>query len=291
MSTPRAKIVADQPFAEVIGDPIGHSKSPLIHGFWLKATGIEGDYRKVRVAPEGLADYFAARRNDSAWRGCNVTVPHKVAALDHVPDPGGVRGSIGATNTVFRADDGALVATNTDAAGFYAPLDGVDLAGREVVVVGAGGAARAVLFALARMVGHGDQPRGPDPMIGPVTILNRSPLKGAALLSSYRLKGRALPLDTRLPPAALLVNATTLGMAGQPPLELDLSPLPDDAIVYDAVYAPVETPLLVQAHARGLATVDGLEMLVAQAALAFELFFGMAPPRERDEELRTLLTA
>lgn len=284
--------MADQPFAEVIGDPIGHSKSPLIHGFWLKAAGIDCDYRKVRVPAEGLADYFVSRRGDPAWRGCNVTVPHKVAVLDHVPDPGGVRNSIGATNTIFRGgDDGALVATNTDAAGFYAPLDGVDLAGREVVVVGAGGAARAVLFALARMAGRGDRPRGPEPLVGPITILNRSPLKAAALLSSFGLKGRAMPLGAKLPPAALLVNASALGMTGQPALELDLSPLPDDAIVYDAVYAPVETPLLVQAHARGLETVDGLEMLVAQAALAFELFFGQPPPRDRDDELRALLTA
>ena len=284
--------MADRPYAEVIGDPIGHSKSPLIHCFWLKAAGIDGDYRKVHVAPEGLAEYFARRCAEPAWRGCNITVPHKVAALDYVPDPGGVRDLIGATNTVFRGGyDGALVATNTDAAGFYAPIDGVDLVGREIVVVGAGGAARAVLFALARMVGSGDRPRGSEPRIGPVTILNRSPLKAAALLSLYGLEGRALPLDARIPPAALLVNATSLGMTGQSNLVLDLSSLPEDAIVYDAVYSPVETPLLAQAHARGLETVDGLEMLVAQAALAFELFFGVAPPRERDDELRALLTA
>lgn len=272
------------PYAEVIGDPIAHSKSPLIHRFWLEALGIEGDYRKVQVPSEGLADYFASREGDPAWRGCNVTVPHKVAALDHVPDPGGVRQAIGATNTVFRNEAGGLVATNTDPAGFYGPLDGVDLAGREIVVVGAGGAARAVLFALRRMIG--DPGRG----IGRVTILNRSPLKAAALLASFGLKGEALLLGARLPPAALLVNASSLGMAGQPSLDLDLSPLPDDAIVYDIVYAPLVTPLLAQAEERGLQTVDGLEMLVGQAAVAFELFFGAVPPRERDEELRALLT-
>jgi shikimate dehydrogenase len=270
-------------YAEVIGDPIGHSKSPLIHRFWLEALGIEGDYRKIQVAPEGLPDYFASRRDDPAWRGCNVTVPHKVAALDHVPDPGGVRQAIGATNTVFRGGDGGLIATNTDPAGFYAPLDGVDLAGREVVVVGAGGAARAVLFALSRMVG------GSGEGVGCVTILNRSPLKAATLLASFGLKGEVLPMSARLPPAALLVNASSLGMAGQPPLDLDLSPLPKDAIVYDIVYAPLVTPLLAQAEERGLQTVDGLEMLVGQAAVAFELFFGAAPPRDRDEELRALL--
>ncbi|PZU77842.1 MAG: shikimate dehydrogenase [Sphingomonas sp.] len=268
-----------QAYAEVIGDPIAHSKSPLIHGFWLEKLGIAADYRATRVAPDDLASFFAARADDPAWRGCNVTVPHKVAALDHVPDPGGLRTSIGAINTVFRDDGGALVGTNTDAAGFVSPIAGLDLAGRPVAVVGAGGAARAVLFALARLG------------VGRVTLLNRTPLKGAALLAQFGLKGDALPLTARLPAAALLVNTSALGMAGQPPLDLDLSPLPDDALVYDIVYAPLETPLLAAAAARGLDTVDGLEMLVGQAALAFELFFGAAPPRDHDEELRERLLA
>jgi shikimate dehydrogenase len=268
-----------QAYAEVIGDPIAHSKSPLIHGFWLEKLGIAADYRATRVAPDDLASFFAARADDPAWRGCNVTVPHKVAALDHVPDPGGLRTSIGAINAVFRDDGGALVGTNTDAAGFVSPIAGLDLAGRPVAVVGAGGAARAVLFALARLG------------VGRVTLLNRTPLKGAALLAQFGLKGDALPLTARLPAAALLVNTSALGMAGQPPLDLDLSPLPDDALVYDIVYAPLETPLLAAAAARGLDTVDGLEMLVGQAALAFELFFGAAPPRDHDEELRERLLA
>ena len=123
-----------------------------------------------------------------------------------------------------------------------------------------------------------------------MTILNRNVLKAAALLGLFGLKGEALPLSAKLPPADLLVNSSSLGMAGQPPLELDLSPLPETAVVYDAVYAPLETDLLVQAQERGLDTVDGLEMLVGQAALAFELFFGAEPPRERDDELRALLT-
>ena len=267
-----------RPYAEVIGDPIGHSKSPLIHGFWLAATGIDGDYRKVQVPAEGLADYFARRRDDPAWRGCNVTVPHKVAVLDHVEDRGDLKRTIGAANTILR-DGAALVATNTDVGGFYAPIAELDLVGQPVTVIGAGGAARAILYALARMD------------VGPVTVLNRSPLKAAALLSAFGLKGEALPLGVSIGPSALLVNASTLGMTGQPPLDPDLSMLAEDALVYDAVYAPLETPLLAQARARGLATVDGLEMLVAQAALAFELFFGVAPPRDRDDELRALLTA
>ena len=122
-----------------------------------------------------------------------------------------------------------------------------------------------------------------------MTLLNRNVLKGAALLSGFGIKGEALPLTAKLPPATLLVNASALGMVGQPPLEIDLAPLPADAVVYDAVYAPLETDLLAQARDRDLDTVDGLEMLVGQAALAFELFFGAEPPRDRDEELRALL--
>jgi len=266
-------------YAEVIGDPIGHSKSPLIHGFWLNALGIAAEYRKTHVTPDGLADYFAARRADPDWRGCNITIPHKEASLGFVEDPGDVRGSIGAINLAFVTADGALVGTNTDAAGFYAPISGMDMAGRPVAVVGAGGAARAVLFALAR-VG-----------VGPVTLLNRNPLKAAALLASFGLKGEALKLDAPLPPVDLLVNASSLGMVGQPPLAIDLGSLPEEAVVYDLVYAPLETPLLAAARARDLETVDGLEMLIGQAALAFELLFGAEPPRDRDPELRALLTA
>lgn len=266
-----------RPYAEVIGDPIAQSKSPVMHGFWRDALGIDADYRKVHVRADQLADYFAARRDDPLWRGCNVTVPHKLAVFDHIEDRGGVRDTIGAVNTVLRADDGALIGTNTDAGGFYAPIASVDLEGKPVVVIGAGGAARAVLFALSKAG------------VGPVTILNRNPLRAAALLASFGLKGQAKPLDTPVPPAALVVNASPLGMTGQPPLSLDLSALDDDAIVYDVVYAPLETAILRQARARELDTVDGLEMLIGQGALAFELFFGAEPPRERDDDLRALL--
>ncbi len=266
-------------YAEVIGDPIAHSKSPLIHGFWIGAMGLDAEYRKCHVTAEGIADYFAARRADAAWRGCNITIPHKQAALDFVEDRGGVRNSIGAINLAMRAEDGALVGTNTDAGGFYAPIADLDLTGAPVAVIGAGGAARAVLFALSRIG------------VGPVTILNRNVLKAAALLAAFGLKGEAQPLGAALPPAQLLVNTSALGMTGQPPLEIDLAPLPDDAVVYDIVYAPLDTPLMRAARARDLETVDGLEMLVGQAALAFELLFDAAPPRERDDELRALLTA
>ncbi|GGB38695.1 shikimate dehydrogenase (NADP(+)) [Sphingomonas metalli] len=268
-----------RPYAEVIGDPIAQSKSPLIHRFWAEQLGLDVDYRALHVPAADLAGYFAARAADPAWRGCNVTVPHKVAALDHVADPGDVRGTIGAINTVFRQEDGTLAGTNTDAAGFWTPIAGLDLAGKPVTVIGAGGAARAILWALAR-VGA-----------GPVTVMNRNVLKAAGLLAAFGLKGQALPLGPAAPPAALLVNASSLGMTGQPPLSLDLSALPEDAVVYDAVYAPLETDLLAAARARDLDTVDGLEMLVGQAAVAFAILFGAEPPRDRDDALRALLTA
>lgn len=270
--------MTSRPYAAVIGDPIAHSKSPLIHNFWLERLGIPADYHARHVPPDALPGYIAGARDDPDWRGCNVTIPHKIAVMELVDDPGDVRGSIGAMNTIVRRPDGSLFGTNTDAAGFYAPIADLDLAGAPVAVIGAGGAARAVLFALARA------------SAGPVTILNRSPLKGAALLTRFGLKGAALPLSAPLPPARLLVNTSALGMAGQPPLDLDLAPLPDDAIVYDVVYAPLETALLRRAGERGLETVDGLEMLIGQAAMAFELFFGQPAPREADAALRDLLT-
>ena len=261
-----------EPYAEVIGDPVAHSKSPTIHNFWLDRLGIAGEYRATPVQSEGLADHIAARRADPDWRGCNVTMPLKQAVLEHITDPGDVRGSIGAANTVLR-DGSTLVATNTDAGGFYAPISGRDWAGAPVAVVGTGGAARAVLFALARID------------VGDVTLYARNPLKAAGLLTHFGLKGSVRALDAPLSPAGLLVNASALGMTGQEGWEPDLAALPADAIVYDIVTAPVRTPLLRAAEAAGLATVDGLQMLVAQAALAFELFFGREPPRDDDATL------
>jgi shikimate dehydrogenase len=266
-------------YAEVIGDPIAQSKSPIIHGFWLDALGIDAEYRRAHVTADALPAYFESRNADPDWRGCNITMPHKLAALDHVTDPGDVRGTIGAINTVFRGNDGAMIGTNTDAAGFWAPIDDLDIAGQPVTVIGAGGAARAVLFALSRMG------------VGPVTILNRNPLKGAALLALFKLKGQALPLAPAAPPSRLLVNTSVLGMAGQPPLDIDLGALDDDSLVYDIVYSPLETGLLKAARKRNLETVDGLDMLIAQAAVAFEILFHVEPPQDRDDELRALLTA
>lgn len=264
-------------YAEVIGHPISHSKSPLIHRFWLNQLGLVGEYQARDILPEHLDGYFRERAADQEWRGCNVTIPHKIAALDHVTDLGDVRSSIGAINTVFRGANGILVGTNTDAGGFYGPIADLPLAGETAVVIGAGGASRAVLFAL----GQAD--------IGEVVLLARNGLEAAGLLSHFGLKGRVLPLTARLPDSALLVNASPLGMKGQELLEIDLTPLPEHAVVYDLVYAPIETALLKQARARELEVVDGLEMLVGQAAIAFELFFGVAPPDDEENALRELL--
>ncbi len=268
-------------YAEVIGDPIAHSKSPILHGYWIDALGLDATYRATFVTLEQLPAYFDARKADPAWRGCNITLPHKIAALDHVDDRGNVRDTIGAINLAARVEDGAVIGTNTDAGGFYDPISAMEWSGAHVAVIGSGGAARAVLFALSR-VG-----------VGRVTLVARNPLKGAALLATFGLKGDVVALDAKLPPAAMLVNASPLGMTGQEPLTIDLDPLPEAALVYDLVYAPLETPLLAQARARGLDTVDGLEMLIGQAALAFEILFDAEPPRdeERDAELRAMLTA
>lgn len=271
--------VSGRAYAEVIGDPIAHSKSPKMHGFWLERTGIDADYRAVHVRPEGLAAYVEQRAADPDWRGCNVTLPHKIAVMDLVADPGQVRASIGAMNTLARTEDGVLFGTNTDAGGFFTPIAGLPLDGAPVIVAGTGGAAHAVLFALSR-VG-----------VGPVTLLARNPLKGAALLARFGLKGDVRAMDAALPPAALLVNTTSLGMVGQEAFTPDLSPLPEDAVVYDIVYTPLVTPLLAAAQDRDLPTVDGLDMLIGQGAIAFEIFFGAAPPRDDDEALRELLLA
>lgn len=259
--------------AGVIGWPIAHSKSPLIHRFWLKALQIDGDYARFAVAPEQLPQALRALPA-LGLAGVNVTVPHKVAVLPHLTRVEPVAQAIGAVNTVL-VRDGELVGTNTDMAGFLEPLAG--RAVKRAVVVGAGGAARAILLGLRQLgVCH-------------VTLLNRTPERAGELLRQLQVPGEALPLAAGVPEADLLVNASSLGMHGQPPLALDLSSLPDGAIVYDIVYAPLQTPLLRQAQRRGLATIDGLRMLVGQAAIAFEQFFGAAPPRSADEELRRLL--
>lgn len=274
-----SETVPPTPYAEVIGDPIAQSKSPVIHNFWLEKLGIEATYRACHVTPEALPEYLAKRRSDANWRGCNVTLPHKLAVMDLVEDPGGLKQSIGAMNTISRTDNGSLFGTNTDAGGFLSPISDLPLEKQEVVVIGAGGAARAVLFALSRL--H----------VGSVTIVNRNVLKASALLAHFGLKGRAIEHGSPLPPATLLVNASALGMVGQEPLTINLDGLPDHALVYDLVYSPLKTDLLRAAENRNLDSMDGLAMLIGQAALAFEIFFGVTPPIEHDDELQALLVS
>lgn len=280
------------PYAEVIGDPIAHSKSPLIHGFWLDKLGLAGEYRRAHVRSEGLADYFADRRADPAWRGCNVTVPHKQAVLTYLDAIDPAAQVIGAVNTVVREGD-RLVGYNTDGAGFLEPLRPLLARShlfRMARIIGAGGAARAITHALKN--------EGFEPV-----VLARDPAKARALLDSLGIDGGhtaaldsfAVPTDFLFDDRAglfdLVVNTSPLGMVGQPPLSIDFSHVPPGSIIYDIVYAPLETPLLAEARARGFRTMDGLEMLVGQAAAAFVRFFGQAAPRAHDAELRGILVA
>ncbi len=264
-------------YAEVIGDPISHSKSPIIHKYWLGKLGLEGDYRATRVAPTDLRDFFEERRQDPDWRGCNITLPHKILAMSELDSYSPLARLIGATNAVARNSNGTLEGGNTDATGFAEPLAGRNFDG--VTIIGAGGAARAVLAGLMNR------------RTGPVTILNRDVAKAEALLAEFGLHGQALPLDGKAPPASLLINASSLGMTGQPDLPDMMDRVAVGGTVYDLVYAPLETKLLAEARARGLEMIDGLTMLVGQAAEAFAIFFGRAAPREFDSELRELLIA
>ena len=265
-----------RPYAEVIGDPISHSKSPLIHNFWLGKLGIDAEYRACHVRPEELADYFAQRREDAEWRGCNITVPHKVAALAEVDCLDDAAKAIGAINTVTSSGR-ELSGHNTDCAGFFEPLG--DRRFEVVTVIGAGGAARAVLAGLAS--------RG----VQWVSLQNRSLDKAQTLLAEFGLNGCAVSLGEEVPTAEFLVNTSSLGMVGQPELPPVEQYVADGGLVYDIVYAPLETRLLKAARARGQSTIDGLSMLIGQASVAFELFFGQPAPREHDAELRALLTA
>lgn len=271
------------PVAAVIGWPISHSKSPVIHGFWLEALGIDGHYARFPVAPEGLQTAVRALPA-LGLRGVNVTIPHKTAVMEALDEITPEARAIGAVNTVVVTAEGRLVGYNTDVTGFAEPLRGAALAGRPACVVGAGGAARAVLAALKNLG------------VSEVRIINRSQDKAQALLAEFGLPGAVYGFEAAaqaLGSAALVVNTSSLGMKGYPPLELDLAPVAGDAVVYDIVYVPLETDLLRQARERGLRTVDGLSMLVGQAADAFRLFYDAEPPRDAASEaaLRARLTS
>lgn len=281
------------PYAEVIGDPIVQSKSPLIHRFWLEALGLPADYRACHVQSDGLAEYLATRRRDPDWSGCNVTMPHKQAVLPLLDrlDPSAAR--IGAVNSIVRDEAGALIGHNTDGAGFLEPLRPFlrrQHLFRMARIIGTGGAARAIVAALAgegfTLVLAGRDPEKARGLLEELAPGDHhvAPLGHFAEVTDFAFDDRRGCLD-------LVVNATSLGMTGQPPLEFDLSHAPPGSIIYDIVTAPVETRLLADARERGFRVIDGLEMLVGQAAVAFRLFFGVEAPRDSDGALRALLCA
>ncbi len=260
---------SDIPRACVIGHPIAHSRSPLIHGHWLSTLGIAGAYEKVDVSPERFPAFLSNLRAHG-YIGANVTVPHKLTAYQLVDQRDAAAEATGAVNTVWYQGD-ALHGGNSDAHGFVANLDdtapGWDIADGRAVVLGAGGAARAAAFALVT--------RGVA-----VAIVNRTAQHARDLAARIGHGISAHPIEELpqlLEDADLFANCTSLGMVHQPPLEIDLRPLKRDAVVCDAVYVPLETGLLAAASARGHRVVDGLGMLLQQAGYGFRKWFGATP--------------
>jgi shikimate dehydrogenase len=271
---------ARPPAACLIGWPAAHSRSPLIHRYWLRTLGIEGGYLIEAVPPDDFRD-FVLRLSLRGFVGANVTIPHKESVLDlSTPDARAL--AIGAANTLW-FKDGELHSTNTDVEGFVSNLDacapGWDKA-EEALVLGAGGSSRAVVFGLIE--------RG----VKRVHLVNRTLSRAQALAEKFGAAVLPVGWDKvgeLLPRARLVVNTTSLGMQGQGPLAIDASLLPKEAVVADLVYVPLETPLLAAAKARGLRTADGLGMLLHQAVRGFELWFGRRP--EVTSELRAIVEA
>ena len=263
-----------RPYAEVIGDPIDHSLSPMIHGFWLAALKIDADYRRRQVTRTDLPAYLVERRSDASWKGSNVTMPLKLDALALADEPTDRALAAGAANTLVMRD-GKLVAANTDVGAIAALIDRARQAGTaipSVTLFGNGGAARAALAALKLL------------NVRDIWIHARDLQAATALAVEFGLSDGPVGMDQ--PPAgALLINATPLGMDGRECLNCDLTAMPDAGLVFDMVSAPAETPLIRMARARGLKVITGLEMLVEQAAASFKLFFAADAPRDRDADL------
>ena len=274
-------VVVTRPRAAcLIGWPAAHSRSPLIHHYWLRTLGIEGGYVIEAVPPDEFKD-FLFRLSHRGFVGANVTIPHKERALA-LSKPDARARAVGAANTLWFAD-GELCSTNTDVEGFINNLDacapGWDGC-EDALVLGAGGAAHAVVFGLL------------DRGIKRVHLANRTIARARALADQFGANVLPVAWDAQgdiLPRSGLLVNTTSLGMKGQPALELDIGMLPADAVVSDLVYVPLRTPLLAAAQARGLKTADGLGMLLHQAVRGFELWFGKRP--QVTAELRALIEA
>jgi shikimate dehydrogenase len=258
------------PRAGVAGWPVGHSRSPTIHRHWLKELGLSGSYERFAVRPGEFAE-FALQIGRDELVGANVTAPQTEAAYIICDRRTPVAEELGAVNTLWR-QDGSLWGDNTDVAGFLANMDdgAPGWAGpkKNAVVIGAGGAARAIIYALMSRE------------FERISIVNRTQTRAEALAAHFGGRTRASPwpdLTTELREADLLVNTSSLGMAGRPPLAVDLSTLPDEAVVADIVYVPLRTPLIEAARARGLRTTEGLGMLLQQAAPAFARWFGERP--------------
>jgi shikimate dehydrogenase len=268
------------PASCLIGWPAAHSRSPLIHHYWLKQFGIEGGYSIEAVPPEGFAE-FVLNLAHHGFVGANVTIPHKERALE-LTAPDARAQAVGAANTLWYDGD-VLRSTNTDIEGFINNLDAAAPgwnAIEEALVLGAGGSARAVVFGLIE--------RG----VARVHLANRTSERAEALAAQFGARVHPVAwsrLGEILPRAGLLVNTTSLGMKGQPPLDLDIGALPSQAAVADLVYVPLNTPLLTAARARGLRTADGLGMLLHQAVRGFELWYGRRP--QVTAELRALVEA
>ena len=269
--------------AGIMGWPVAHSRSPMLHNFWLEKYGLPGAYVQLPVAPGQLAPALSGL-TALGFRGCNLTLPHKVDALKlvHALDPLARR--MGAINTIVVQDDGSLKGFNNDGFGYIQSLldakPGWRADAGPVTVLGAGGAARAVVLSLAE--------RGAKE----IRLLNRTQNKAQALADEFGGPIEVLPWEARheaLEGAALLVNTTSQGMHGNPALQLDLSRLPLQALVSDVIYVPLETPLLAAARLRGNQTVNGLGMLLNQARPAFHAWFGVRP--EITPELRRAVEA
>lgn len=254
----------------IIGHPVAHSRSPLIHRHWLAEHGLAGSYERVDVPPAEVPG-FLARLRAGEFAGGNVTVPNKEIVLPLLDEVSETARAMGAANTLWM-EDGRLLGDNTDAYGFLAHLDACvpGWAGRSgtALVLGAGGAARAVI--------HGLVERGLERII----LVNRSPERAVELAAAFPKAVEARhwqDIAILVGESDLIVNTTSLGMRGQPPLEIDLSALRPGTIVDDIVYVPLETPLLAQARRRGGVPVDGLGMLLHQAVPGFERWFGVRP--------------
>ena len=269
--------------AGVMGWPVGHSRSPRLHNFWLARAGIDGAYVPFAVPPGRVEEALRALPA-LGFAGTNATIPHKEAAFAAVDETDAIARRIGAVNTVFVKEDGALAGTNTDAFGFVealrSRLGAWSGGGAAAVVLGAGGAARAIVAALQ------------DEGASEIRLVNRTATRAEALRERFGPPVVAIGWDEReeaLDGAAFLVNTTALGMEGGEALDIRLDALPGDAVVNDIVYTPLETALLASARARGLRAVDGLEMLLHQARPGFAGWYGFEPAV--DDALRAHVAA